>query len=331
MTINRCAEIDWRPTGGTVNQIPPYHIVCESCGQPLDHNRCPACQEREGGGLFSIAHRRLPANLVLYLASIVKSRLYLGLLLFAITPILLLDIHVNIVVGMMVYFSLFWFFIFQPLLSAQIRLRPLFADISAYVFTGLVGTTFAMIVESFWYAHGGAGLLNSRFFSVAMPADVVFVGVTEEFAKQIVVLIVLFYHKARNISWSPLTYMMLGVSSGLGFSAIENISYVERGLAFEVMRHAFGLGTITALSRALYTPFLHAIWAGTVAFGFGLVAQRGYRNWRLGFGLLALAALFHGVYDAAVSLHPVLAIADVAISYLTFLGLLLNSRRGVAK
>lgn len=300
---------------------------CQECGQTLDKLQCPTCCNREQGGLFSIAHRWLPTNPVLYIAAIAGSRLYVGLLLLAITPIILLALHINIVAGMMVYFSLFWFFIFQPLLASHLRLGSLFADVGAYVFTGIVGTTFAVLVESFWFSHGGAVFLNAPAFAMAAPADVAFVGLTEEFAKQMVVLIVLWFHKLRHRVWSPLTYMMLGVSSGLGFSAVENISYVERGIAFEVMRRSFGLGTLTALSRALYTPFLHAIWAGIVAYGFGVVAARGFRGWRTGAGWLALAAIFHGVYDAAISRHPLWAIADVAVSYLVFLALLLQGRR----
>lgn len=300
---------------------------CEECGQPLDHLLCSNCQSDQRGGLFSVARQSLPSNLLFYLAAIVRSRLYLGLLFLAITPILLLDLRINVVVGMMVYFSLFWFFVFQPLLATHIKISPLIVDVGAYIFTGLVGTTLAMIVESFWYTHGGAPWLNARSFMLAAPAYVLFVGITEEFAKQIVVLIVLGVQRLRGKVWPPLTYMMLGVSSGLGFSAVENISYVEHGIAFEVMRHAFGLGTFTALTRALYTPFLHAIWAGIAAWGFGQVAANGFTRWRVGVGLLSLAAILHGIYDAGIARHPILAIFDVAGSYLLFLALLLNSRR----
>lgn len=300
---------------------------CEECGQPVDAVRCPACQHRQGGGLFAIAYRGLPKNLISYVVTIASSRLYWGLLLFAIAPMLLLGLHINVVVGMMIYFSLFWFFVFQPLVAAHIQLRPLFTDMGAYLFTGIVGTTFAIIVEGFWFRHGGAVLMRSPVLAVTIPAYVSFVGVTEEFAKQMVVLIVLFWQRSRGRAWPPLTYMMVGVSSGLGFSAVENISYVQRGISFEVLRHAFGYGTTTALTRALYTPFLHAIWAGAAAYCLGVVARRGFRDWWIGLGGIGMAAVFHGIYDASVGIDPSLAIADVAVSYLVFLALLLNDRR----
>lgn len=302
-------------------------MQCTECGQTVHEVHCAACQSRRSGGLFSVAHRRLPDNPIVYIATIAASRLYLGLLVLAIAPILLLALHVNIVVGMMVYFSLFWFFVFQPLLANQIRLRPLIVDIGAYIFTGLIGTSLAMLVESFWYRHGARGFLNAPQLLISIPAYVLCVGITEEVAKQLVVLIVILWQRVRKKVWSPLSYMMLGVSCGLGFSAVENISYVERGLAFEVMRHAFGLGTFTALTRALYTPFLHAVWAGIAAWGLGQVAADGVARWRLGVGLLILVAVFHGIYDATISRHPGVAILDVAVSYLLFLALLLSGRR----
>lgn len=302
-------------------------MQCVECGQTVHEVRCAGCQSRRSGGLFGVAHRWLPDNPVRYIATIAGSRLYLGLLVLAIVPILLLALHVNIVVGMMVYFSLFWFFVFQPLLANQIRLRPLTVDIGAYIFTGLIGTSLAMWVESFWYRHGARGLLNAPQLLISTPAYILCVGITEEVAKQLVVLIVLLWQRARKKAWSPLSYMMLGVTSGLGFSAVENISYVERGLAFEVMRHAFGLGIFTALTRALYTPFLHAIWAGIAAWGLGQVAAHGSTKWRMSVGLIILVAVFHGLYDATIGRHPGVAIVDVAMSYLLFLALLLNGRR----
>lgn len=299
---------------------------CEQCGEPLDKLRCASCQAADGAGFFAIAHRRLPAGIVGYLAAILGSRLYWGLLIFAITPFVLLTVHINLVVGMMIYFSLFWFFVFQPLVSTHLGLRPLFTDLFAYGFTGVAGTSFALIVEAFWFARAGI-LFKTSALMIAVPAYILGVGLTEEFAKQLVVLIFLLIHRARSRRWSPLAYMMLGVSSGLGFSAVENISYIQRGMAFEVMHHAVGLSTVTALSRALYTPFLHAVWAGIAAYGLGLVAQSGFRRWQTGLGFLLLAAVFHGVYDATDAPHPYFAIFDIACSYLVFLGLLLNSRR----
>ncbi len=305
--------------------LPPYRHQCQNCGEPIDELLCDSCRNRQAG-LFAVAYRPLPNNLLLYILTILKSRLFLGLFVFATTPILLGALHLNVVDGMMVYFSLFWFFIFQPLMAAQLRIRSLLLDITAYIFTGTVGVLFALVVESFWISHGANLLLHDRFLLISAPAYVLFIGLTEEFAKQIFILLVFLFNRAKKKVWNPLSYMMVGISSGLGFSAVENISYVQHGILFDVLHHSVGLGTITALTRALYTPFLHAIWAGIVAYGLGVVAQRGYRDWHLAVGAYLLAAIFHGFYDASLA-HGDLSIMDVALSYLVFLTLLLSNRR----
>ncbi len=266
--------------------------------------------------------------------TVAKSRLFWALLIFAIVPILLDDLHLNVVDGMMVYFSLFWFFVFHPLMTAQMQTRwqSLIAEVVAYVFTGAVGVLIAVGVESLWMRVGAHPLLNSPYLLVAFPAYVLSVGLTEEFAKQIFVLIVLAVHRAQGKIAHPLGYMMLGISSGLGFSAVENIFYVQHGISFDVLRRTAGLGTVTALSRALYTPFLHAIWAGIVAYGLGLAAQQhGRRCAMTAWWAFLTAAVLHGLYDASLRAHGGVAVADVAISYLIFLSLLLNARRQGAR
>jgi RsiW-degrading membrane proteinase PrsW (M82 family) len=200
-------------------------------------------------------------------------------------------------------------------------------DFGAYVFTGLFGSALALAVESFWVTHGARAVLNAPYLVVSAPAYVLFIGLTEEFAKQIAVLLVALVNRAKKTVWPPVSYMMVGVSSGLGFSATENISYVQHGIFFDALRHGIGLGTMIALSRALYTPFLHAIWAGTAAFGVGVMAEGGLRRWPAALGLFALAAAFHGIYDATLQAHAGLALLDVAGSYLLFLSLLLNHHR----
>ncbi len=309
--------------------LPTQPNRCAECGAPVDQVLCDACRAKSGG-IFSVAHRSLPQNPILYVATIAKSRLFLGLLIFAIVPILLDDLRLNVVDGMMIYFSLFWFFIFQPLMAAQMRVKSLMVDVGAYIFTGIVGVYFALVVESFWINHGANLLMNSHYLLISAPAYVLFIGLTEEFAKQIIVLLIFAVNRARKIVWNPLVYMMVGISSGLGFSAVENISYVQHGISFDMVHQSVGLGAITALTRALYTPFLHAIWAGTVAYGLGVVAKRGYRDWHLAMGAFLLAAIFHGFYDASLAAHGGLSILDVALSYLVFLSLLLNNRRNKA-
>lgn len=260
-------------------------------------------------------------------AAIIKSPMYWGILLFAIAPILIEATRLNMVVGMLIYFSLFWFFLFRPLVATSTPRRSWLVDILAYVFTATIGVMFAYNVEGLWVSFGAESMLASHNLALAVPTFVVVVGVTEEFAKQIFILIALLIVRVRRLATSPLEFMIMGVSSGLGFSAVENISYVHRGLMNEVVHHVVGAGLVTALSRALYTPFLHGVWAGIAAFGFGLVAQRGISYLWAALALLAFSAIGHGFYDATISSDVLWALIDVAVSYLLFLLLLVSGLR----
>jgi RsiW-degrading membrane proteinase PrsW (M82 family) len=269
-----------------------------------------------------------PSRIGAYLLAILKSRLYWGILLFAIVPILLETFGVNVVFGMLVYFSLFWFFVFRPMVKTSEPGRSLAADIVAYVFTAVIGTLFAFYVESFWVANGAGPLLQSRSPSIAIPSFIVFVGITEEFAKQIIVLLGVAFVRVRGMRVRPVEFMIMGISSGLGFSALENISYVQKGIMNEVVHHMVGAGVVTALSRALYTPFLHTIFAGVAAYGLGLAAQRGGKAWWAALGLWLFSSCCHGFYDATIGTHVVWALVDVALCYFLFLALLLEGMRG---
>ncbi|GMA64882.1 PrsW family intramembrane metalloprotease [Alicyclobacillus fastidiosus] len=277
--------------------------------------------------LSSSGRKPLPSKTGAYLLAILKSRLYWGILLFAIIPILLETLGINIVFGMLVYFSLFWFFVFRPLVKTSQPGRSLIADIVAYVFTAVIGTMFALFVENFWVSNGAAPFLQSNSPPIAIPSYIVFVGTTEEFSKQIIILLAIAFVRIRRIHVKPVEFMIMGISSGLGFSAIENISYVQKGIMNEVVHHTVGTGVVTALSRALYTPFLHAIFAGIASYGLGLAASRGGKTWWGALGMWLIAACFHGFYDATIDTHVGWALIAVALCYFLFLALLLSGMR----
>lgn len=271
--------------------------------------------------------RSAPLKIGSFLIAIAKSRLYWGLLLFAIVPILIESVHLNVVFGMLIYFSLFWFFVFRPLVTTSTPGWSFLVDILAYVFTSVIGTSFAAFVESFWVQIGAGPLLKARTLNIAVPSFIAFVGFTEEIAKQLVVFLGATFVRKRSISVRASEFIILGVSSGLGFSAIENVSYVQEGIMNEVVHSVVGEGVVTALSRALYTPFLHGMWAGIAAFGLGIVAKRGIRFWWAIPLFLTFSAIGHGFYDAVIGTHVIWGLLDVAVSYFVFLILLLNRIR----
>lgn len=181
--------------------------------------------------------------------------------------------------------------------------RSITADIIAYAFTAIVGTSFVIFVESFWITNGAGQLLQSGDITVSIPSFILFVGITEEIAKQLIILIGILFVPLHRYMIRPVEFIIMGVCSGLGISGAENISYVQKGLMDEVVHHMVGAGLVTALSRALYTPFLHGVWAVIAAFGFGMVALRVRRYWWIALLLLLVTASFHGCYDVIVGTH----------------------------
>lgn len=245
------------------------------------------------------------------------SRHYWGLLLLAVVPMLLEAFHFNVVEGMMIYFSLFWFFLFRRLAHVKMGPSALFVDLLAYLFAGTFGAGLAAVGESLALGLGAGAWIQSRHFALAATGSILFVGLVEEAAKQVWVLGVLGWDRLRRRDPRPVSYLMIGIMTGLGFSAIENIDYVERGIFLDISQHVGGVGVVTALTRALYTPFLHAIWAGTLAWMLAVAARR--RQVGMAFsGWLGMAAL-HGLYDASLRFSLWLSLVVVAFSYFVFL------------
>ncbi|CAB1129641.1 PrsW family intramembrane metalloprotease [Candidatus Hydrogenisulfobacillus filiaventi] len=270
-----------------------------------------------------------PLRTLAYGWRVARSPQYLGLFVFAVAPMIMESLRVDVIAGMMVYFSLFWLVIFRRISGDELRTPSRTLDAAAYLFTAVFGVLFAAGLESTAMAWGARRLIAGPLDTASWLTYVVAVGMVEETAKQLVVGGFALYQRWRGRVWNPWAFMALGIVSGLGFSAVENIDYVNRGVFMDMSHLAVGLGTVTALTRALYTPFLHAIWAGVAAYALGVAAQGPRWRWGpAGWGWLTVAVL-HGTYDATVGVNTVWALADVAVSYFLFLYLALQRRPGL--
>ncbi|MBX5467381.1 MAG: PrsW family intramembrane metalloprotease [Firmicutes bacterium] len=245
------------------------------------------------------------------------SRQYWGLLLLAVVPMLLEAFRFNVVAGMMVYFSLFWFFLFRRMAHLRLGATALAVDLLAYLFAATVGAGLAALLESGALGLGAGPFIRSPHLPVAAASTFLCVGLVEEGAKQVWIWGVVVWDRLRHRPPRPPAYLMLGIMSGLGFSAVENIDYVQRGIFLDISQHVGGVGVVTALTRALYTPFLHAVWAGAVAWAWGRAARDG--RWGRAVGAWLGAAALHGLYDASLRFNVWLSLAVVTLSYAVFL------------
>lgn len=143
----------------------------------------------------------------------------------------------------------------------------------------------------------GLPKLNPFYFftDVAFPMNVlgyVFgVGLTEEFAKMIPLLLILRKAKEPLI---PQTMVFYGLMSGIAFGVFEGVQYQITVNAQQTYDVSFFLN----IARLTSLPFLHACWCGIA--GYFLSFANLYPKYRRGLYTLALSvpAVIHGLYDA---------------------------------
>jgi len=132
------------------------------------------------------------------------------------------------------------------------------------------------------------------------------VGLPEELAKALPIVVLAYVHRSSWASLTPKDYLFLGAVSGLAFGAAEAVEYVTRVIPTELTVAAeqgaspadVVLASITQGSWRLVTdPMSHAVWAGITGYFIGLAVRfTRHRFWLVGFGLL-LTALLHGIND----------------------------------
>ena len=116
------------------------------------------------------------------------------------------------------------------------------------------------------------------------------IGLNEEFAKMLMLMLVLY---PRRSFTTPYQGLLGGATVALGFAAVENLFYLER------------YGTMTLLIRSVLTVPAHAFFTAPLgaAMGFSKRSQSlaGRYGWLV--GGLAFAMTAHGVYDIWLSLE----------------------------
>ena len=191
--------------------------------------------------------------------------------------------------------------------------------------------------------------------NVSLLPSIYTVGVPEELAKAIPVLVIaLIYHRRNGLM--PRDYLFLGAVSGLAFGASEVVHYftvngvvefyqtVQSSVPSIEQLIATGHSTSTSLFavligpvryfilnfvwRFLTDPITHACWSGLTGYFIGLAATGRYRWYAVAWIGLAMAAILHGLNDwGQVNGHPVW-IGVVALSGILFLGYAKVGARG---
>lgn len=185
------------------------------------------------------------------------------------------------------YFSIIWgLFFYACFKTPQVKLKT---TMNVFFLTQLC-------VFVVWDLIGLPKLNPFYFFTdVAFPMNVlgyVFgVGLTEEFAKMIPLILIL--RKAKELL-IPQTMVFYGLMSGIAFGVFEGVQYQITVNAQQTYDVSFFLN----IARLTSLPFLHACWCGIA--GYFLSFANLYPKYRRGLYFLALfaPALIHGLYDA---------------------------------
>lgn len=120
------------------------------------------------------------------------------------------------------------------------------------------------------------------------------VGLTEEFAKAIPLLILCKWAKEPLV---PQTVVYYGLMSGIAFGVFEGVQY-QMGVNAEL---EYTTSFFMNIARLTSLPFLHAIWCGIA--GYFIAFANLYPQYRISLYFLAIAipALLHGLYDTFCS------------------------------
>jgi RsiW-degrading membrane proteinase PrsW (M82 family) len=158
--------------------------------------------------------------------------------------------------------------------------------------------------------------------------DIFTIGVPEELAKAIPIVVVAWIWRRFWHTQTPRDYLFLGAVSGLVFGAAEVVHYFS-----DVLGHLSGNATgpdLQALTleyvwRFLTDPIDHACWAGITGYFIGLAITGQSRKYAVAPVGIGIAAILHGLNDW----NPVNAhIAWVLVTLISVLLFLAYARAG---
>lgn len=272
------------------------------------------------------------------LAVIKKDFVFWAVSLLAIVPLVLVTLNdtQSQLTGFLLFFAAIWGVIFKKFIVEENSgwLLP----ILTLFFTGIIGIRILLFTYEYlpsFYTE----LPNSENIFVAFIGGIFQTGICEELCKITPVLIYIFWKKRAA---QPLTIVLIGVFSGLGFAAFENMHYANRAVlnsAYLTYNHgAAGLqegvtgAMVNVLLRSMSLVFVHAVYSGIFSYfiALGHITQK--RRMALALVGLLVASTVHGLYNSfwlVQSTLPAIVTAAAFMlfySYLTKLRLVMASR-----
>lgn len=244
----------------------------------------------------------------------------------------LLIITVNQVSTQLTMFALFfafvWGVIFKKFILNDSGTKRL--AVPALFFTGIIGIWLLLFIYRFlpeFYLN----LADNSNLIVSLLGYIVQVGICEELIKALPIYIAIkWFRKDLNI----LSLVTIGVFSGLGFAAFENLHYGETAIGSAYTKTInYGVeglvsgvqnAMVLVMLRSLSLVFCHAVFSGIVGYFITTALIRKEKKGALIVIGFATASILHGVYDWLAGLQPTLAALLAGFSFALFYGYLMK-------
>lgn len=159
-------------------------------------------------------------------------------------------------------------------------------------------------------------------FPVSILGYVFGVGITEELAKLIPLLIIASRSKKPLI---PQTLVFYGLMSGIAFGVFEGVEYqLKTNVNLEYTQSFF-----YNISRLTSLPFMHAVWCGIA--GYFISFAKLYPKYRISLYTLALLvpAILHGIYDSLVGVNFIFVVLAIVVAFVGVIMLMTYLKQGV--
>lgn len=264
---------------------------------------------------------------------LLKDFVFWAVTLLGIIPLLIVTVQEP--TAQLTLFALFFAFVWGVILKKFVlndqgnwRLA-----VAAFFFTGIIGIWLLLFLYRTLLPNFYLAMPDSRNTLVSLFGFIFQVGVWEEMLKALPLLIIV---KFLKINIKPIHLITIGVFSGLGFAAFENLHYGENAVfsTYSLTRDYGVEGLVTGVQnamvvtmlRAVSLVFCHAVWSGIVAYFVATAIIKKERVAALIISGLMVAAILHGVYDWLASVQPTLAALLAGFSFALFYGYLSKMR-----
>jgi len=221
------------------------------------------------------------------------------------------------------FFAAIWGVIFKTLI---VRTEAAWKYLAASLFfTGVVGIPSLLVSYDKVLPKAYLTMSASDSGVTSLLGYILQVGLCEEFVKIIPVLAYLFFKKKAA---NPLTAILIGIFSGLGFAAFENMRYGDSSvlqsikLAKKAGAAGVAFGThaamVNVMVRSLSLVFCHATFTGIFSYFVITGFATGKRFLALLTVGLAVSSVLHGVYDWLTGVQTTMATAVVVLAFVLF-------------